>query len=87
MNTIKIALKNIEGDVTDELIIKRVKRCDLSNFMKLQRSLLEEFVYNNGSPGATIAENKNWTLIKKLTSLVPVIPLETLDKYMDSLIF
>ena len=85
MNKVQIILKDLAAEEETILIIKRVRRSDLNNFLKLQRALLEEFVYHNGAAGATVADNKSWGLIEKIAKITPLIPMGFLSDYLELL--
>lgn len=85
MNKLQFKLLDINTETEVLILVKRVKRSDLNNFLKLNRALLEEFVFYNGSAGTAIADNKVWDLIKKISKIVPLIPTGYLSDHLDLL--
>lgn len=85
MNNLEITIHSSEADKTEKILIKRVKRCNLSKLIDLQRLLLEDFIYFNAEVGSLIANNSSWKTLEKIASLIPVVPDKTLSDYLDIL--
>ena len=73
MKTVDIQIRNDDGEVTETLVIKRLKRKDLANFLKMQELLLSDFIYFNGAIGSLIADKGAWSNIEKAAKLIPVL--------------
>ena len=85
MNTVELTLKNNNDQEVDKIILKRVKRSNLTKLIELQRLLLEEFIYFNASIGSLVADTKSWKNIERIATLIPVVPNKTLADYLDVL--
>lgn len=82
---ITLNLVNPQSGKEEKVIIKKIRRCNLSVFTKLQRSLLEEFVFNNGAAGTTLANDVAWSLVEKMSEVVPLEPSGYLKDYIEVL--
>jgi hypothetical protein len=85
MNSLEITLRNTQDDEVEKIILKRVKRNNLSKLIELQRLLLEEFIYFNASIGSLVSDPKSWKNIEKICTLIPVVPSKTLADYLSYL--
>lgn len=85
MNTLEIAILNSTTGQQEKLLIKRVKRNNLTKLIELQRILLEDFIYFNAEIGSLIANNSSWKTIEKICSIIPVLPNKYLSDYLDLL--
>lgn len=85
MNNLEIKIQSSDDSQSETVIIKRVKRCNLSKLIELQRILLEDFIYYNAEVGSLIANNSSWKTLEKIASLIPVIPNKTLADYLELL--
>lgn len=82
MNSLEITIQNSDTNDTEKLLIKRVKRNNLSKLIELQRILLEDFIYFNAEVGSLIANNSSWKTIEKIASMIPVVPNKYLSDYL-----
>jgi hypothetical protein len=85
MNSLEISLRNSQDNEIEKIILKRVKRNNLSKLIELQRLLLEEFIYFNASIGSLVSDPKSWKNIEKICTLIPVVPSKTLADYLSYL--
>lgn len=53
--------------------IKRIRRANLADFIKLYQQSLEEFLYHNFQIGSVIASEQGWKTLEDMARLVPVV--------------
>lgn len=85
MNSLEITVKDFEGKDLEKLILKRVKRNNLTKLIELQKILLEDFIYFNASIGSLVSNPSSWKNLEKICTLIPVVPNSTLGDYINIL--
>lgn len=68
----KLDIKDYSGKVVQTLVLRRVKRSNLKEFITAMEELITEYLYHNASAGTVVSDERAWNLVVQAASYIPV---------------